>query len=100
MLNTGVSFGWFQGVERWVILGVWGVILYLFVKEKEGRGGLALILLGGGINLGMRILYGGVIDNWRLGGLLYNNLADYLIVTGLCWYGYTMFVGRRRNRRD
>ncbi|MFH2019748.1 MAG: signal peptidase II [bacterium] len=100
MLNRGVSFGWFAGIEIWVVVGVWLLVLWLLVKEKWGRGGLALILLGGGINLLMRLVYGGVIDNWSLRGMLYNNLADYLIIIGLCIYGYTYFVRRRRNSRS
>lgn len=100
MINKGVSFGWFTGIDVWVVLGAWLVVLWLFLKEKEGRGGLVLILLGGGINLLMRFVYGGVIDNWSLRGMLYNNLADYLIVMGLCLYGYTYFVRRRRDRHN
>lgn len=97
MLNKGVSFGWFSGIDVWMIVGVWMLVLWLFLKEKFGRGGIVLILLGGRVNLLMRLIYGGVVDNWLIRDMLYNNLADYLIFVGLCWYGFTYFVRRRRN---
>ena len=75
------------------------LVAWLIKREKRGRGGLALILIGGVANLMSRVLYGGVVDNLSLAGVLYNNLADYLIFFGVVWYGYTHIVRRQRASR-
>ena len=78
-----------------------GLFVYaLKMRELWGRIGVILMLIGGGMNIFERLRYGYVVDNWKLGELLYNNLADYLIVAGLVVYGYSYFVRRRRSGRD
>lgn len=52
------------------------------------------------MNIYDRIRYGYVVDNWNLAGVLYNNLADYIIFAGLVIYGYSYFVRRRRSGRN
>lgn len=101
MLNRGVSFGWLEGIGVGVVLLAWGIVLVVAVKTRElwGRCGLLLILIGGIMNIFDRLRYGGVRDNLNWGGVLYNNVWDYLIVAGLVVYGYSYFVRRRANRR-
>lgn len=95
MINQGVSFG--LRVPIWLVgLGLLTVLL-IFYRDKRGRVGLGLLALGGTMNLVSRVLYGGVVDNMILWGILYNNLADYLIFFGVVWYGYTYFVRRHRH---
>lgn len=67
----------------------------MFLRSaKREKLGLGLIVGGGVLNLISRYLHGGVADNWNLLGLLYNNLADYLILAGVIIYGYSHFVRR------
>lgn len=96
MLNQGIAFGLFPGIPVWFITVVLIALIVYAVKVRElwGRVGLILIISGGAMNLASRILYGGVVDNLVLVGMLYNNLADYLIFFGLFIYGYTYFVRR------
>lgn len=90
MLNTGVSFG----LEVPELL-IWMAMIFVgYIWYRERHPSLMLIMVGGGANLVMRIMYGGVIDNWSIGEMFYNNWADYLIVIGIVWYGYTCFVRR------
>jgi lipoprotein signal peptidase len=101
MLNKGISFGVFPGISWLVVAFFWLLVLYMLWRSKGylEKIGLTLILVGGGSNLLFRYLVGGVVDNWSLAGMLYNNLADYLIVIGLVVYGYSNFVRRRGDSR-
>jgi lipoprotein signal peptidase len=85
MINRGISFGWeIPGVEI-VVLVVWLGLIYLYIKEKSKA--LLLVVIGGGLNLGERLLTGGVKDYWRIPYTsLYNNLADWLIFVGVIVY--------------
>lgn len=97
MLNRGVAFGLLPGIS-WVVAAlVWLVVLCVLWRSKRvvERLGLSMILIGGASNILSRYLNGGVVDSWNLFGLLYNNLADYLIVVGLVVYGYSYFVRGR-----
>ena len=100
MLNEGVSFGLWKGIPLLVVGVAWFVEGYLLVREKSSLGklGLILILVGGGWNFEQRLGHGVVIDNMSLFGLLYNNVADYLIGIGIILYGYSYFVRRRADR--
>ncbi|MBP9670616.1 signal peptidase II [Candidatus Woesebacteria bacterium] len=98
MLNQGVSFGLFQGIPVWVIVLIW-LLLFLYavlpavpsaqarqagkMRELWGRVGVGLILMGGAGNIISRIVYGGVMDNLNLFGVLHNNVWDYLIFAGV-----------------
>lgn len=81
------SLGW-QGDLRWslVLLSalVWlGVFYWYFKSKKEGeKTGLLMLLLGGGVNLLMRLFWGKVIDYLCCWGLCFN-LADILITGGV-----------------
>jgi lipoprotein signal peptidase len=96
ILNRGVSFGMWEGISiGWIFLA-WLVILYILVRTS-GRGGklaLGMILIGGSLNLSERIILGGVSDPWPFFGIIYNNLADYLIIIGVVVYGYCRFTRR------
>lgn len=97
MINDGISFGFFPGVPVWVI-GIFWVVLFIYaVKMRElwGRVGVGLILIGGAGNIIIRVMYGGVVDDLSLFGLLYNNGWDYLIFLGLLVYGYTYYFRRQ-----
>lgn len=102
MGNSGVAFGIWQGIPIALVSAFWvGLFVYaLKMRELWGRIGVILMLIGGGMNIFERLRYGYVMDNWKLGELIYNNLADYLIVAGLVVYGYSYFVRRRRSGRD
>jgi len=97
MLNKGITFGLFPGLSFWVF----GIVLFVLViyavklRELWGRVGIGIIVLGGTWNLVSRLMYGGVVDNWNLFGLVYNNLADYLIFIGLVVYGYSNYFRRQ-----
>lgn len=97
MLNKGVSFGFLSGVSVWILGIVWvGLLIHaLKMRELWERIGMGMILIGGGGNILSRILYGGVVDNLSLFGLLYNNLWDYLIFFGLVIYGYSYYFRRQ-----
>ncbi|MEI6690885.1 MAG: signal peptidase II [bacterium] len=95
-MNSGVSFGLFQGIPIAWIGVVWVLVVVLLVKEKTNlaRLGLLMIAIGGLMNFWQRLIMGSVVDPWLFLGLIYNNLADYIIVVGLLIYGYTNFVRR------
>lgn len=97
MLNPGISFGLFPSLPIWLFsIILLGLIIYaLKMRELVGRIGLVMIIVGGVGNLMSRIIYGGVVDNLNLFGLVYNNPSDYLIFFGLIIYGYTYFIRRR-----
>lgn len=80
--NTGISFGWqIPGIEIISFL-VLLVVFYCWWKGKEK--GWWLVIIGGGLNLGERIIFGKIVDYWPiLETGLYNNINDYLIIIGL-----------------
>ena len=103
MLNRGVAFGWFEGLDVWVGLLALIVLIIFAVKTREffGRIGIWLMIAGGMANTYQRMKSGGVVDNLPMFQFGYNNIADYLIFFGVLVYGYTYFVRRRgigRNR--
>ncbi len=95
-INTGVAFGLWPEIPIWIVVAAFGILIMVAVKTRElwERVGLALVIVGGAMNTMQRIVNGGVIDNLRMWGLGYNNVADYLIFFGLVVYGYSYFVRR------
>ena len=93
-LNRGISFGLLPGISVWIEIVLLWTLLILAVKTRElwGRIGIILMIVGGGLNVASRLLHGGVLDYWNFLGLFYNNLADYLIVSGVVVY---LFACRR-----
>ena len=85
MLNKGISFGFLPGISNVLIaLVLIGLIVYAVkVRELIVRLGLGLMIAGGMGNLCQRVMYGGVVDNLNFFGLFYNNVFDYLIVSGV-----------------
>ncbi len=76
----GVSFGlggdWVVGVN--LVLLVW----LGYFAWRENSLGIWLILVGGGVNLIDRLIWGYVRDYWWLGPV-YNNIADWIISLGV-----------------
>lgn len=85
MRNSGISLGiQFPGIT--IISGLL-LLLVIFwaLREKDWR--LGLIALGGGLNLAERLVYGAVLDYWRIPGTqIYNNINDWLIFAGVVLY--------------
>ena len=89
ILNTGASFG-----LNFPMLVAVSIILLVVVGivwwQEKGAWGWGLVMLGGGLNLLDRFLWGGVRDYWRIPMTsIYNNINDYLIAAGviqLIWY--------------
>ncbi len=81
--NTGISFGiTFPGVIMAEMLSL-VIIGILLIKNKKNFGWWFL-MIGGGLNLGERLLYGRVTDYWPIFKTrIYNNINDYLIFIGL-----------------
>jgi len=81
--NTGISFGInFPGVIVVEILTL-AIIGFFLLKDKKNFGWW-FIMIGGGLNLGERLLYGRVTDYWPIFETgIYNNINDYLIFIGL-----------------
>lgn len=95
-MNTGIAFGVWPEIPIWLVIGALGVLIACAVKTRElwGRIGVAMIMAGGMINIYQRLKFGGVVDNYQMWGVGYNNFADYLIFFGLVVYGYSYFVRR------
>ena len=95
-MNTGIALGVWPEIPIWVVIVAFGVLFVCALKTRElwGRVGVLLILIGGGINTYQRLIFGGVVDNYQMLGVGYNNFADYLIFFGLVVYGYSYFVRR------
>ena len=81
--NYGVSFG----VDGWffVVISIFIVVMLSIIWWKNDIRGVNLILAGGWINLIDRIVFGYVRDYWKL-GLIYNNLADWIIQVGVIMF--------------
>jgi lipoprotein signal peptidase len=89
IVNPGASFGLnFEGIG-WIQMMLLIVCGWVWWKEKSAWGWL-LIFIGGFLNYGERLFWGGVRDYWQIPGIrLYNNLNDYLIAIGagqVIWY--------------
>jgi len=81
--NTGISFGInLPGIVVAEILAL--VIVGVFVIKNKNSLGWWLLLLGGGLNLRERLLFGKVTDYWPIFKTgIYSNINDYLIFIGL-----------------
>ena len=81
------SLGW-QGDLRWWLIGlsILGLIgigwWYKTSKRSIERLGLLMVILGGVINLVMRLVWGEVMDYLCVAGLCFN-MADILITGGV-----------------
>lgn len=61
--------------------------------------GLLLILLGGGLNLFERLVYGYVNDYWNfLGTGIYNNINDWLISIGLILFIWATIKQKKQSK--
>lgn len=89
ILNTGASFGLNFPMLVMVSMLLLVVVGIVWWWEKKAWG-WGLVMLGGGLNLFERMMWGGVRDYWRIPMTsIYNNINDYLIAIGvvqLIWY--------------
>ena len=92
-MNSGVSFGFLSGLPAFVIgIFLLGLMVYAVkMRELWGRVGVGMMIVGGLGNLGERMIYGAVVDNWNFFGLFYNNVWDYLIAVGVGIYMIQLF---------
>lgn len=81
MKNNGASFGInFWGLN---LLSVVIITILFFLWKKDKNWGWLLIMLGGILNLGERLIFGTVNDYWPIPFTdIYNNINDYLIFWG------------------
>lgn len=79
--NYGISFSinWINSLFLNIIFIL--IIGYLYCKKKSYS--LILILIGGLVNMGDRLIFGFVRDYWNFGGILVNNLNDWFIGIGV-----------------
>lgn len=99
--NTGMSFGMMEGA-RWIFViftaAAMAVLVYLLFRNKNEKKlyyiSIALIIGGGVGNLIDRILYGYVIDYFRVSFFPpICNFADYCIVIGAVLLAvYVLFI--------
>lgn len=78
--NYGISFGvggWF-----FIVLNIIFVVLLTKIWWKNNLLSIGLVMVGGWINLIDRAIFGYVRDYWQF-GLVYNNLADWIIQVGV-----------------
>jgi lipoprotein signal peptidase len=78
--NYGISFG----VNGWffILLSIVFIVLLSIFWWRNNFFGINFIMVGGWINLIDRIIFGYVRDYWQI-GRVYNNLADWIIQTGI-----------------
>jgi len=86
--NFGISFGMWQGVGVWmiglVLLVLCGYVLSLLKNDKKIGRGLCFVLIGGLVNLMMRVWWGSVWDYISISFLPFVfNLSDVLITVGV-----------------
>lgn len=91
--NYGVSFG----VDGWffIFLNVFFVILLTKYWWKYNHFGLNLIVIGGWVNVVDRLFWGYVRDYWKL-GIIYNNLADWIIQIGVIIFLSQIWIKRSK----
>lgn len=93
-LNTGISFGYFEGFTVPLLtVFLLGIVLLLFYSFKSiwlQHQYISAVFFGSAIsNVVDRVLFGGVRD-WLLIPFtnIYNNIADYLIFFAIIWLLY------------
>ena len=89
VINRGMSFGWFSGMNNYFVVATYLVILAWFFANRRGKFqlGLLALVLGGLGNLLPRLLLGGVWDYLYFPVLgFWFNLSDVLICVGVIIY--------------
>lgn len=79
--NFGISFSIY-----WVntlLLNIIFILIIGWFYWKEKSYFLSLVLIGGLVNIIDRLVFGYVRDYWNFGGVLINNLNDWLIGGGV-----------------
>ena len=90
IVNNGVSFGAFSGVNLIFLFVIWTGLWWLWMGRGKSRGeGLSiwLMIVGGGVNIISRLFFGGVWDYLKIPILgLWVNFSDIMITSGVILY--------------
>ena len=86
--NNGVSFGMFSNLGIWLqfflVLVFLSIAFFLLAGHKKIWVSLLVILIGGSVNLGQRLVFGNVWDYIKIPLMPFtNNLSDILIFLGV-----------------
>lgn len=99
VLNTGASFGSFQGINSlliWVSIIVFGLFLFYFDKIPKQYLNASIIAAGGVLsNLIDRVFKLAVVDFINLGWWPVFNIADMMIVCGILYIVLIMLKEER-----
>ena len=90
VMNYGLSFGWLSDMSvGWLTTILWlGLVLVFKRRYRFNYWPFGLIILGGGLNILDRIVYGGVVDIIKYPIIsLYGNIADIYIAAGVIAFG-------------
>jgi len=79
--NYGISFSIYWANS--LLLNIIFILIIGWFYWKEKSYFLSLVLIGGLINIVDRLVFGYVRDYWNFGGVLINNLNDWLIGVGV-----------------
>lgn len=96
IINRGASLGLnFWGIE-FVQIFIIMILGVLWWREKKAWG-FGLMIIGGGLNLIERYIFGGVTDYWQIPKTsIYNNINDYLIIAGAIQLVYYLIWKKRQ----
>lgn len=89
VINHGVAFGMMSShpIEATIVDGVaLAITVWLVIRGPVNRSAAAMVLAGGLANAWDRLIYGGVIDYWRVSFYPFAfNVADLFIRIGVVW---------------
>lgn len=84
IINTGISFSFFEGFQVFnIIISYIILLLLLFFYIGKGRFSYGLILIGGVSNFLDRFFYSGVLDYISIWIFPVFNISDIFIVIGI-----------------
>lgn len=105
--NRGISYGFLQGLDRWVLIGfkvvaVVGLSIWLWRCRGAMLASALGLIIGGAIGNGIdRLAYGAVADffhlHWGAWSWYVFNIADCAIVIGVVLLIYDSFRGEPTN---
>jgi len=89
--NEGVSFGMFKGVSVVLLAVVWLILLGVeiagYMKKNKWNLSFLLMIIGGWVNLLMRVWFGSAWDYIRIPMVgLWINISDMMITSGMVMY--------------
>lgn len=92
--NYGISFG-INGMF-FIILNVLFVLLITVIFIRLDFWSLGFLVIGGWVNFIDRIRFGYVRDYWQF-GMVYNNLADWMIGLGIILFLINLYGKKNTN---